>query len=108
MMTTYQVERIDTNCKVSVNGSLTAILVPVLKEALNRELQQETHELVFDLKQTTMLDSSGIGLLIATSNTLKKTGTKLRVINPAEQIFELLGNMRLLSRLNVTAGTNQR
>ncbi len=58
MAASYQVERTGVNCKVSVNGALTDILVPELKQALNRELQQETREVLFDLRQTTMLDSS--------------------------------------------------
>ena len=48
-----------------------------------------------------MLDSSGIGLLIASSNALTRKGGRLRVINPAKEIFELLSTMRLVSRLHV-------
>jgi len=101
MATSYRVDRTGANCKLSVSGALTAIVIPELKEALKRELQEETRELVFDLRETTMLDSSGIGLLIASSNTLSRKGGTTRVINPAAEIYELLSTMRLVSRLNV-------
>ena len=108
MAASYRVTRTNANCKVSLSGALTAILVPELKEALRRELQQETRELVFDLEETTMLDSSGIGLLIATSNSLSRKGATLRVINPVHEIYELLGHMRLVTRLNVQASAEHR
>jgi anti-anti-sigma factor len=104
MATTYRVTRTNSNCNVAVSGALTAIVVPELKEALRKELQQETSELVFDLEETTMLDSSGIGLLIAASNSLSRTHGTIRVINPISEIYKLMSNMRLLSRLNVVAG----
>ena len=104
MATTYRLTRTDSNCMVTVSGALTAIVVPDLKEALRKELQQETSELVFDLAETTMLDSSGIGLLIATSNSLSRLHGAIRVINPIGEIYKLMSNMRLLARLNVVAG----
>jgi anti-anti-sigma factor len=102
MTSTYHIERLNSNCTIAVKGALTAILVPELNEALKREMQQGAHEVVFDLRDTEMLDSSGIGLLIASRNSLSRRGGMLRVINPSEDVFELLGHMRLLSRLHVS------
>jgi anti-anti-sigma factor len=101
MTGSYEIVRLGSNCKVVVRGPLTAILVPEVKEALNKQVQQGISGLVFDLKETTMLDSSGIGLLIASSNTVAQTGGTLRVINPGKEIFQLLSNIRLVSRLHV-------
>lgn len=105
MPTNYRIERAELNCCIRVSGALTAILVPELKEAISRELNQQTRELVFDLRETTMLDSSGIGLLIATSNSLARKNASLRVIEPPPEIFELLQHMRLVDRLNVHPST---
>ncbi len=101
MITNYRIDRVQASCRVTVSGALTAIVVPEIKEALKRELQQPTQELIFDLQDTTMLDSSGIGLLIATSNTLGQKQGRLEIINTTREIFNLLRNMRLVSRLNV-------
>ncbi len=108
MTTNYRLDRTQSQCKVTVSGALTAIAIPEIKEALRKEIQQPTHELVFDLRDTTMLDSSGIGLLIATSNTLAQKQGVLRVINPSQEIFELLRHMHLVSRLNVRPVLEQR
>ncbi len=101
MATSYRLTRSKSDCYVSVSGALTAIVVPEVKELLRKELEQETREIVFDLRDTTMLDSSGIGLLIASGNSIARKGGNVRVINAVEEIYELLSNMRLVARLNV-------
>jgi anti-sigma B factor antagonist len=108
MTTNYRLDRAQSHCKVTVNGALTAIVIPEIKEALKKEIQQLTREIVFDLQDTTMLDSSGIGLLIATSNTLAQKEGVLRVVNPSQEVFQLLRHMHLVSRLNVGPVSQQR
>jgi anti-anti-sigma regulatory factor len=49
-----------------------------------------------------MLDSTGIGLLIAARNSIAAKGGTLRVQAVSQDIFKLLQNMRLVSRLNVS------
>ena len=65
-------------------------------------LSQGGHELVFDMHSTAMLESSGIGLLIAAANSIARTGGALRVTNVGPDIFRLLQSMRLTTRLNVS------
>jgi len=101
MATNYRVDRAGSSCTVTVSGALTAIVVPELREVLKKEMERPTRELVFDLRETTMLDSSGIGLLIASSNSLARAEGSIRVINPMAEIYELLSKMRLVARLNV-------
>lgn len=48
-----------------------------------------------DLEGVEMVDSIGMGLLIATHNSLAKNGGKLKVANPSEDILRLLKTMRL-------------
>jgi anti-anti-sigma regulatory factor len=50
-----------------------------------------------------MLDSSGMGLLIAAANSLAPGGGRIRVTNVSPDIFRLLQSMRLTTRLNVSA-----
>ncbi len=105
MTSGYQISRTGTRCKVAVGNALTAILIPELKAALWRELQKDTQELVIDMMNTTMLDSSGIGLLIASGNTLGQKKATLRVINVSPDLLKLLHSMRLVSRLNASVRT---
>lgn len=89
-------------CRVRIEGDLTASRVPAWQATLKRELEQPLDELVFDFADTAMLDSSGIGLLIATYNSVTRKGARFRIDNASAPILQLLGSMRLVNRLNVT------
>ena len=56
-------------------------MVPDLQAGLKEMLNKGARELVFDLASTAMLDSSGMGLLIAAANSLAPHGGKVRVTN---------------------------
>jgi anti-anti-sigma factor len=102
-MAAFVIEQKEEQGSVKLTGDLTAILVPELKTGLRETLGRGARELVFDLARTAMLDSSGIGLLIATANSVAQTGGRVRVTNVSPDIFRLLQSMRLTARLNVTA-----
>lgn len=101
-MSSYRMEHTDDGCRLAVNGGLTVVLVPELQQALKAEVEKGTQRITFDLAETRMIDSSGIGLLIAASNTLSQKEGKLSVINAAPEILRLMQSMRLVSRLNIT------
>ncbi|HUA97929.1 MAG TPA: ATP-binding protein [Terracidiphilus sp.] len=102
-MAAYVVEQVDQQGSVRLEGDLTAMVVPQLQAELKELLNKGAHELVFDLSSTAMLDSSGMGLLIAAANSLAPAGGKIRVTNVGPEIFRLLQSMRLTARLNVSA-----
>jgi len=101
-MAAFVIDRKDAEGSVRLMGDLTAVLVPELQAALKKMLDSGARELVFDLANTTMLDSSGMGLLIAAANSLARNGGKIRVTNVSPDIFRLLQSMRLTARLNVS------
>lgn len=101
-MSSYRMEHTDDGCRLMVNGGLTVVLVPELQQALKAEVEKGTQQVIFDLAETRMVDSSGIGLLIAASNTLSQKNGKLLVINTAPEILRLMQSMRLVSRLNIS------
>ena len=98
----YVIEQEDRQGRVRLTGDLTAVLVPELQAGLRDALSQGAQELVFDLGSVKMLDSSGIGLLIAAANSLVRNGGKVQVTNVCPDIFRLLQSMRLTARLNVS------
>jgi len=98
----YTIERKEKQCTVLLQGDLTAPLIPDLQAALKKELEQGAEEAVFDLGKTRMLDSSGIGLLIAACNSLVRKNGRMRVLNVSEDILRLLQSMRLVSRLHAS------
>ena len=82
-MAGYTIERKEEQCLVVMRGDLTAPLIPDLQAALKNNVQQGANEVVFDLANTVMLDSSGIGLLVATCNSLgsqKRENTRTQCI----------------------------
>ncbi len=99
-MSGYTMELEEGQCRVILEGDLTSPLIPDLQSALKKNLQDGAREIVFDLGKTAMLDSSGIGLLIAACNSLAKSQGKMRVINVSPDILRLLQSMRLVARLN--------
>lgn len=101
-MANYIVTQNNQTCQVALASDLTAGLVAELQAALKEQMQPGVAEVVFDLARTTLLDSSGIGLLIATANTLGRRNGRIRVINVSPEILQLLQSMRLAGRLNAT------
>jgi|ERR1039457_6499400 anti-anti-sigma factor len=89
-------------CQITLTGDLTAATIPDLQPALRSVLDQGASELVFDLPNAVMLDSSGIGLLIAAANTAARRGGRVSVTNVSADILRLLQMMRLIDRLNAT------
>jgi anti-anti-sigma factor len=101
-MAGYTVEQNNKSYRVILAGDLTASGIPELQTTLQGQVQQGAEEIIFDLAKTVMLDSSGIGLLIATNNSLARRGGRIRIVNTSADILQLLQSMRLATRLNVT------
>lgn len=91
----------ESKVSVPIEGDLTASVVPELKAALGEALGSGALQVEFDLGKTTIIDSTGIGLLIATYNSLAKRGGSVQVVKASEDIFRLLQSMRLEKRLGV-------
>jgi anti-anti-sigma factor len=101
-MEDFTFEEQDGHLTVTLTADLTAVIVPRLQEKLRSALQRKVADVKFDLRNTVMLDSSGIGLLIAAYNSLGRGQGCVSVINASADILNLIQNMRLTRRLNVT------
>ncbi|MBS1802415.1 MAG: STAS domain-containing protein [Acidobacteria bacterium] len=95
--------RLEGQCGVvAIQGDFTALVVPEIGRELKDMVAKGARQLVFDLSDTYMLDSSGIGLLIAAANTVASHAGSVRVTNVSAEIFRLLQSMRLVNRLQVS------
>ena len=92
-MTTVQVQQNDAT--VTLEGALTVAQAQALRPQLQKAMTAGVSSVVFDLGGSDVVDSSGIGLLIATHNSLKGKGGRLRVINVSPEIMNLFKTMRL-------------
>lgn len=74
-----------------------------LKQRLRDIVSAGVTELVIDLTGVEIVDSTGVGLLLSTHNSLSKAGGKLLIVNVSKDIFDLFKNMRLDQHFSVVS-----
>jgi anti-anti-sigma factor len=82
--------------------SIVAASIPELRSKLREIVGEGARELVLDLADVLMVDSSGIGLLISAHNSLRKVGGRLAVIHVSGEILELFQTMRMHQHFSVS------
>lgn len=80
---------------IKPNMDIIAPMVSEFKEELRSIVQQGAKDLVIDLTGVEMVDSIGLGALIATHNTLEKAGGRLTIANASRDISGIFKTMRL-------------
>jgi len=86
---------------VNPGQDLVSSVIPEFKQEMNALLAESPQELRLDLTGTGMMDSIGIGVVIAIHNSMKKSGGKLIVANASENIMKLFRSMRLDQHLTL-------
>ena len=81
---------------------VTETMLPLIRKSVNELLADKFTQITFDFVNVELLDSAGIGMLIAAHELLKKHNGQLSIINISNDIFQMLKIMRLDSRLNLT------
>ena len=97
-----EIEKNGDKIVVHLDKNLVASELPEIKEMLQKILADEPQFLTIELGQVTMLDSMGIGVLIATHNSLQKRGVQLELTSVSSDIKKILTTMRLLNHFKVT------
>ncbi len=80
---------------VKPGKDVVASTVNELRDTMRQLLDEGAVEMAIDLSGVELMDSVGIGVLVAAHNSLKKNGGQLEVTNPSDDVFKLLKNMRL-------------
>jgi anti-anti-sigma factor len=81
---------------------VVASSVPELRSKMRGVVDDGAREVVMDLANVQMVDSSGIGLLISAHNSLRKLGGTLSVVHASKDILDLFHTMRIHQHFNVT------
>jgi len=89
-----EVRRDENKTIVKFDKDLVASVVPEIKQEL-KEIIEQGEDIAVDLQNVGMVDSKGIGLLIATHNHLQENNKSLEVLNPSEDVISLFKSMRL-------------
>ena len=76
-------------------NDITASSTPELRTILKTLVSEGVRELEVDLNDVRVVDSSGIGLLVAAHNSLDRLSGKLMVTHVTEDLVELFKAFRL-------------
>lgn len=86
---------IEERRELVMGESLSAGNLDEYRKDFKASVDSGVRELVLDCSALEVVDSMGIGLLVATHNSLNKTGGELIMINTPEPIYNLMSTMRL-------------
>lgn len=86
---------------VRPGADVVASMAEELKEDLLSAVNESQGDLVIDLQGVEIVDSVGIGVIIAAHNTLSQSARKLKVINVHKDVLGLFTTMRLNRRFDV-------
>lgn len=82
---------------------VVASMAEAFKGELLSAVDSSQGTFVIDLDGVSMVDSVGIGVIIAVYNSLSQSDRQLKVINVAQDIYGLFSTMRLNRRFTVEA-----
>ena len=80
---------------VRPNMDIVASMANDFRTELQELIQENPLDILLDFKGVEMVDSVGIGVIIATHNSLSRMGRKFSVVNASEDILGLFATMRL-------------
>ena len=80
---------------VKPEKDVVASMVNDFRSELQSLVQEQPAEMIIDMDGVSMVDSVGIGVIIATYNSLNKKGGTFTLINVSKDIFSLFSTMRL-------------
>ncbi len=83
------------NFIVKPDHDIVASMANEFRSDLHDLVQEKPKMVIIDLKGVGMVDSVGIGVLIATHNSMVKAGGEIKVINASSEIYTLFHTMRL-------------
>jgi anti-sigma B factor antagonist len=74
---------------------LTADNVALFRDLVRATLTQQHQRVEVDLAAVTVIDSDGVGAIIAVHKTIRERGGGVRLLNPQPQILQLVQLLRL-------------
>jgi anti-anti-sigma factor len=87
---------------IQPSGDIVAASVPELRSRMRNAIAGGAHRLTIDLTNVEMIDSVGLGMLIAAHNSLTRVGGELSVINASQELVDLFVAMRIHQHFRVS------
>lgn len=85
----------DSMVVIKPGRDIVSSMVLEFREELRTIVDRKDTLLTLDLDGVQMIDSMGLGVLIATHNSLSKRNAQLELVNISDDILNLMKNMRL-------------
>ena len=101
-MTDVTITRAADIALVRPAGDVVAASVPGLRSALREIIETGVRELTVDLASVQMIDSCGLGALVAAHNSLSRLGGHLTVVHASQDILALFKVIRIHQHFSVS------
>jgi anti-anti-sigma factor len=101
-MTDVTITREADKALVRPAGDVVAASVAGLRSAMREIVDHGVRQLTIDMAGVEMIDSSGLGVLVAAHNSLHKLGGRLAVVHASKDILELFKVMRIHQHFSVS------
>jgi len=101
-MADVEIRREGTSAVVNPRGDILSSTVPQIQIALRDLVRSGVREMVFDMESASMIDSTGLGLLLAAFNSLTSVGGKFSVVHVSDEILDLFRTMRIHQHFSVS------
>jgi len=85
---------------VTPKENIVAGIVSEFREEMKKFVEKE-NEIIVNLENVEMIDSMGLGALIATHNSMQKYSKKLEIQNISKELLDLMKTMRLDQHFNI-------
>lgn len=92
----------DTQMRMTLEPRLSAQDAPGLRDLFRQRIQEGVRRMVLDFSRVESIDSVGIGLLVATHNSLARQGGALALTSVSRDIYQLLTMMRLDKHFSIS------
>ena len=86
---------------VRLEGKIIGDTVSALKIEIDNQINKSDGRLVLDLSNVPLMDSSALGMIVATLRGLKKENGKLVLLNPQKAVANVLSITRLDSIIEI-------
>jgi serine/threonine-protein kinase RsbW len=101
-MAELDITRDGSKATVTPAVNIVATKVSGMRTQIKGLIDEGCTSITIDLKDVEIVDSTGIGLLIAVHNSLTKAGGTVAVVNASKDILELFKAMRLDQHFSIT------
>ncbi|MBN2706803.1 MAG: STAS domain-containing protein [Deltaproteobacteria bacterium] len=90
-----EISKHEDRITVTLEGDLTSETLNDFRDSIQAEINAGGRDFVIDFRNTVVIDSMGIGCLVATYNTLKQEGGSISLRNLPDNLKEVFQIMRL-------------